>query len=146
MSLNSSSSAQNEMNGYLVPFFLRNKMLTVLGYLQNISINISETSSTLKTHFRANFNSFIMDLHGKIIEISQNRYEISRSVDILDQTVKFHVRFSKILFGFQNRSTHVDSVQSTAPNSPWARRTIQTEKTFFFVKKKFFEELSGFTL
>ena len=90
----------------------------MLGYLQNISINISETSSTLKTHFRANFNSFIMDLPGKIIEISQNRYEISRSVDILDQKVKFHVRFSKILFGFQNRSTHVDSVQSTAPNSP----------------------------
>ena len=138
MSLNSSSSAQNEMNGYFVPFFIRNKVLTVIGYLQNISINISETSSTLKTHFRANFNSFIMDLPGKIIEISQNRYEISRSVDILDQKVKFHVRFSKILFKFQNRSTHVDSVQSTAPNSPWARRTIQIEKTFFLVKKKRF--------
>ena len=89
----------------------------VLGYLTNIFINVSKSFSTVKTCLCTNFSNFIMDLPWETIDISYNRYGISRNADILDQKVKFHVRFSKILIGSQNRSTHVNCVQSTAPNS-----------------------------
>ena len=89
----------------------------VLGYLPNIFINVSKGFSTVKTCLCANFSNFIMDLPREIIDISYNRYGILRSADISDQKVKFHVRFSKILIRFQNKSTHGNCVQSTALNS-----------------------------
>ena len=101
-------------------------------------INITKNFSTLKTCLCAHFNNFVMDLPVEIIDISYTRYRIWRSADILDQKVKFHVRFSKILIKIQNRSTHVNCVQSTTPNSFWARRTVQMKKTFFSLRKKRF--------
>ena len=132
MSVNSSSSAQNELMGYFTPFSMRN---TILGYLPNTFINVPKTFSILESRLRANFSTFIIDFAGEIIGISYNRYGISRSADISDQKVKFHVRFSKILIGSQNRSTHVNCVQSTAPNSLWARRTVRIKNPVFLVQK-----------